>query len=151
MNRNLIETYAAGGQKLRHAVAGLSPAQLDTPYRPGGWTVRQVVHHLPDSHLHSYARFKFALAEHEPSIMAYDEAVWAEMLDAKTAPVEVSLALFDGLHRRLVMLLRSLSLSDLARTFRHPERGVVTLDENLALYAWHGRHHSVDLRAHLLP
>ena len=127
--------------KLRAAVEGLSPEQLDTPYRPGGWTVRQVVHHLPDSHLNSYTRFKLALTEDEPTIKPYYEDRWAELDDARNAPIEISLALLKSLHRRWVLLLRSLAPQDFARTFRHPELGVVSLDKNVSLYAWHGRHH----------
>ncbi len=122
-------------------MAGLSPEQLDTPYRPGGWTVRQVVHHVPDSHINSYIRFKLALTEPEPTIKPYDEALWAELADTPATPVEVSLTLLDSLHGRWVPLLRSLSGADFARQFRHPELGMVRLDGNLALYAWHGRHH----------
>jgi uncharacterized damage-inducible protein DinB len=128
-------------KNMRAAVTGLSDQQLDTPYRPGGWTVRQVVHHVPDSHLNSYLRFRLALTENEPTIKPYDEARWAELLDARTAPVELSLALLDSLHKRWVLLLRSLSAVDCCRKFRHPELGEVTLERNLALYAWHGRHH----------
>src|SRR5437660_992654 len=126
---------------LRAAVTGLSDQQLDTPYRPGGWTLRQVVHHVPDSHLNSYLRFRLALTENEPTIKPYNEARWAELVDARTAPVEISLALLDSLHKRWVLLLRSLSAADCSRKFRHPELGEVTLEKNLALYAWHGRHH----------
>jgi len=136
-----IDTIDETPSHLAAAIAGLTDTQLDTPYRPGGWTVRQVVHHLADSHMQAYARFKFALAENEPTIKAYDEAVWAEIADAKTAPVEISLALLENLHQRWVILLRSLSDSDLARTYRHPERGVVKLEENIGLCAWHGWHH----------
>jgi uncharacterized damage-inducible protein DinB len=127
--------------KLRAAVQGLSLEQLDTPYRPGGWTVRQVVHHLPDSHLNSYIRFKLALTEDEPTIKPYHEDKWAELDDARNAPIEISLALLESLHRRWVLLLRSLARQELARTFKHPELGVVSLDKNISLYAWHGRHH----------
>jgi uncharacterized damage-inducible protein DinB len=134
------EIADAPGQ-LRAAVEGLSAEQLDTPYRPGGWTVRQVVHHLPDSHVNSYVRFRLALTEPEPVIRAYDEARWAELGDARTAPVEVSLALLEALHERWVLLLRSLAPEDWQRTFRHPEIGLMTLERNAALYAWHGRHH----------
>lgn len=127
--------------RLRAAVAGLSDVQLDTPYRPGGWTVRQVVHHVPDSHLNSYVRFRLALTEKEPTIKPYDESQWAELADARMAPIEISLALLESLHARWTLLLRSLSSADFAREFRHPELGTVSLDKNLALYAWHGRHH----------
>jgi uncharacterized damage-inducible protein DinB len=128
--------------RLREAVAGLTDEQLDTPYRDGGWTVRQVIHHLADSHLNSYVRFRLALTEETPTIKAYDEAQWAELEDARRAPVEVSLALLESLHDRWVRLLRSLQPGDFARQFNHPERGPISLDANLALYAWHGRHHT---------
>ena len=139
--RQWIEEIAATPAALRAAVAGLSDTRLDTPYRPGGWTVRQVAHHLPDSHLNAYVRFKLALTEAEPTVKTYDEAAWAELADGRTAPVELSLALLDSLHRRWVLVLRSLSPGDFARTFRHPEWGTVTLDWYLQQYAWHGRHH----------
>lgn len=124
---------------------GLRDAQLDTPYREGGWTVRQVAHHVPDSHMNAYVRFRLALTEERPTIKTYEEARWAELADAKTAPVEVSLALLEPLHERWVRLLRSLSAGDLARTFTHPEHGVRTLEWMLFLYAWHGRHHTAHI------
>lgn len=127
--------------KLRAAVQGLSDAQLDTPYRPGGWTVRQVVHHVPDSHLNSYVRFKLALTEDAPTIKPYAEDRWAELADTQATPIEVSLTMLDSLHDRWVRLLRSLSPEQWKRTFRHPEMGPMTLEKTLALYAWHGRHH----------
>jgi uncharacterized damage-inducible protein DinB len=133
--------------RLRDAVNGLSERQLDQPYREGGWTVRQVVHHLPDSHMNSYIRFKLAVTEDEPLIKPYDEAQWAKLHDATTAAVEVSLALLEALHRRWVIFLRSLSEAQLSRTFRHPELGIISLDQNLALYAWHGRHHVAHITA----
>lgn len=126
---------------LRAAIKGLSDAQLDTPYRDGGWTVRQVVHHMPDSHMNSYVRFKLALTEDEPTIKTYAEDRWAELADTKATPVEVSLTLLETLHDRWVRLLRSLTLEDWKRTFRHPEHGPMTLEKALAMYAWHGRHH----------
>lgn len=126
---------------LRAAVSGLTDAQLDTPYRQGGWTVRQVVHHVPDSHMNSYVRFKLALTEDEPTIKPYAEDRWAELADTKLTPVKVSLTLLDSLHDRWVRLLRSLQPEDWERTFRHPELGAMTLEKTLALYAWHGRHH----------
>ena len=127
--------------RLRDAVKDLGPAQLDTPYRPGGWTVRQVVHHLPDSHMNSYVRFKLALTEEEPIIKPYFEDRWAELGDTKATPIEISLTLLESLHARWVALLRSLTPEQWKRSFRHPELGVMSLEKTLALYAWHGRHH----------
>jgi uncharacterized damage-inducible protein DinB len=145
--RRYIDEIEQTPKNMRAAVTGLSDQQLDTPYRPGGWTVRQVVHHVPDSHLNSYLRFRLALTEDEPTIKPYDEARWAELTDARTAPVELSLALLDSLHKRWVLLLRSLAAADCSRKFRHPELGEVTLEKNLALYAWHGRHHVAHITA----
>jgi uncharacterized damage-inducible protein DinB len=125
---------------LRAAVADLSPEQLDTPYRSGGWTVRQVVHHLPDSHLNAYTRFKLALTEDVPTIRTYDEAAWAELPDA-TGHVEPSLQLMDALHDRWVYLLEGLDDTAWKRSLQHPEVGELGMDDLLALYAWHGRHH----------
>jgi uncharacterized damage-inducible protein DinB len=136
-----LDDIARTPANLRVAIKGLSEAQLDTPYRPGGWTVRQVIHHVPDSHLNSYVRFKLALTEDEPTIKPYAEDRWAELADTKTTPIEVSLTLLEALHDRWVRLLRSLSAEDWKRTFRHPELGAMTLEKTLALYAWHGRHH----------
>lgn len=126
---------------LRAAVTGLSEQQLATPYRPGGWTVRQVVHHVPDSHMNAYVRFKLALTEEEPTIKPYAEDRWAVLADSQSTPIEVSLMLLEALHTRWMRLLGSLAASDWKRTFRHPELGVVSLEKNLALYAWHGGHH----------
>ena len=139
--RAFLEQIAATPANLRAAIKGLSDAQLDTPYRDGGWTVRQVVHHVPDSHLNSYVRFKLALTEDEPTIKTYEEGRWAELPDSKTTPIEVSLTLLDSLHDRWVRLLGSLGDKEWKRTFRHPELGPMTLEKTLALYAWHGRHH----------
>ena len=139
--RRAIDEVAEAPARLRAAVEGLSPEQLDTPYRPGGWTVRQVVHHIPDSHLNSYCRFKLALTEDEPTIKAYHEDRWAELEDSRTTPIEVSLAMLESLHKRWVLLMKSLSPADFARTFRHPEIGLVSLAKNVCLYGWHGRHH----------
>jgi hypothetical protein len=137
-----IAEIATAPGALRAAVTGLSPTQLDTPYREQGWTVRQVVHHLPDSHLNAYARIKLALTEDEPVIKPYDEARWAELPDVRATPVETSLTLLECLHRRWVLLLRDLRPADFARRFRHPEQGrAIGLDEAVAMYAWHGRHH----------
>ena len=123
------------------AVTGLTEAQLDTPYRPGGWTVRQVVHHFADSHMNAYARFRLALTEDEPTIKPYNEKLWAELSDASTAPVDLSLTLLDTLHQRWVLLLRAMKPEDFSRTLKHPELGRVTLEKYLAMYAWHGKHH----------
>lgn len=136
-----IDEIAEAPAKLRAAVEALSPDQLDTPYRPEGWTVRQVVHHVPDSHLNSYCRFKLALTEDEPTIKSYHEDRWAELDEARTAPVEVSLTLLESLHKRWVLMLKALAPSDFDRTFRHPELGLVSLAKNVCLYGWHGRHH----------
>ena len=137
-----IGEIAATPGALRAAITDLTPAQLDTPYRDQGWTIRQVVHHVPDSHLNAYTRMKLALTEDEPVIKPYEEARWAELPDVLVTPVETSLALLEALHRRWVLLLRSLGPTELARRFRHPEHGrTIGLDEMLALYAWHGQHH----------
>jgi hypothetical protein len=136
-----IDDIAQAPANLRNAVEGLSQGQLDTPYRDGGWTVRQVLHHVPDSHLNAYVRYKLALTEDEPAIKPYAEDRWALLADTRATPVEVSLTLLDSLHNRWVRLLRSLQPPDWKRTFRHPELGLVSLEKNLALYAWHGRHH----------
>ena len=145
--RPLIDAIADTPARLASAVANLSPAQLDTPYRPGGWTVREVVHHVPDSHLNSYIRFKLALTEDEPTIKPYDEARWAQLADTKTTPVETSLALLENLHARWVVLLESLTPAEWERTFKHPEMGPMSLNQNLALYAWHGKHHVAHITA----
>ena len=137
----LIGEIAEAPARLRAAVQGLSPQQLDTPYRPEGWTVRQVVHHVPDSHMNAYIRFKLALTEPEPTIKPYEQQLWAELADTRQTPIETSLTLLDCLHQRWVILLKSIANGDWQRTFRHPEMGIVRLDTNLALYAWHGRHH----------
>jgi DinB superfamily len=141
----LIEEIAIAPARLRDAVRGLNETQLDTPYRPGGWTVRQTVHHIADSHMNSFMRWRLALTEPEPAIRAYDQAAWGELADSRVAPVELSLHLVENLHARWVVLLKTLSDADLARSFRHPELGVVRLDTNLALYAWHGRHHTAHI------
>jgi hypothetical protein len=127
--------------RLRAAVKGLSDKQLDTPYRQGGWTVRQVVHHVPDSHLNSYVRFKLALTEDEPTIRPYMEHLWAELPEAKTAPVELSLVLLESLHKRWMLMLRAITPADWKRTYQHPGMGVMSLEKTLASYSWHGRHH----------
>lgn len=127
---------------LRTAVAGLSDEQLDTRYRPDGWTIRQVVHHLADGHLNSYTRFRLALTEDTPTIKPFDETAWAELPDAKSGPIEPSLKLLEGLHQRWVLLFRSLSDEDFKRAYRHPDRRELTiLDATLGYFAWHSRHH----------
>ena len=138
--KQAIDEIASTPAKMRAAVKGLSDAQLDTPYRPGGWSVRQVVHHVPDSHMNSFIRFRLALTEDSPTIKPYDEARWAELADARL-PIEPSLRLLEALHERWVPLLHSLAPTDWKRTFRHPELGLVSLENNAALYAWHSRHH----------
>jgi uncharacterized damage-inducible protein DinB len=137
----LVDQIAALPAELRSAVTTLDDTQLGTPYREGGWTVRQVVHHVPDSHVNAYTRFKLALTEDVPTIKTYEEAQWAELPEARSAPIGVSLALLDALHQRWVLLLRVLAPAQFARAFRHPDLGVMTLDQQIALYAWHGRHH----------
>lgn len=136
-----ISKIAATPKHLREAVAGLSQQQFDTPYRPGGWSVRQVVHHVPDSHMNAYVRFKLGLTENEPTIKPYEEALWANLQDSRDTPLEVSLTLLEALHHRWDVLLRSMRPEDFARRLRHPERGTMTLDDMLGLYAWHGWHH----------
>jgi len=143
-----IDEVAAAPAALRAAVDGLGAAELATPYREGGWTLRQVVHHVPDSHLNAYVRFRLALTEDTPTVKPYDESAWAELADARTAPPELSLALLESLHGRWVILLRSLEPTDLARAYRHPEHGgTTTLAQTLGLYAWHGRHHTAQVTA----
>ena len=136
-----IETIAAAPRAMREAVRGLDDAQLDTPYRPEGWTVRQVVHHVPDSHMNAYTRTKLALTETAPTIKPYDESAWATLEDSRSTPIETSLTLLEMLHDRWVRILRSMNAADFARTLNHPENGVMSLDQLLALYDWHGRHH----------
>ena len=137
-----IDRIAACPTHLRAAVTGLTPAQLDTPYRDGGWTVRQVVHHLPESHMNSYTRIKLALTEDEPTIRPYDEAAWGELADARSGEIEPSLRLLEALHARWVPVLRALGPAQLARRFHHPElEGALDLATQVALYAWHGDHH----------
>jgi uncharacterized damage-inducible protein DinB len=140
-----IEQIDAAPRLLRQAFAGLSDVQVDTSYREGGWTLRQVAHHVPESHMNSYIRFKLALTEETPTIKPYYEDRWAELADAHTAAVELSLALMDALHARWVLVLRALGDPEWKRTFRHPELGVMTLERTLALYAWHGRHHTAQI------
>jgi uncharacterized damage-inducible protein DinB len=133
--------------RLRAAVLGLSDQQVDTPYRERGWTVRQVVHHVPESHMNSYIRFKLALTEEAPTIRPYMEDRWAKLPDATTAPVELSLVLLESLHKRWMLVLRAMKPEEWKRTFRHPEIGLMTLEKALALYSWHGRHHVAHVAA----
>jgi uncharacterized damage-inducible protein DinB len=140
-----IDDIAVTPAKVRAAVAGLSEAQLDTPYREGGWTVRQVVHHIADSHMNAYVRCRLALTETQPTIQPYEEGAWANLEDARSAPVEVSLELIEPLHERWVRLLRSMKTEQYARTMLHPEHGVKNLDWLLFLYSWHGKHHTAHI------
>lgn len=139
-----IETLRQLPEHLRSAVKGLNDAQLDTPYREGGWTVRQLIHHIADSHLNCYVRFKLALTEDWPTIKPYDEAAWAELSDSNQ-PIEVSLVLVTALHERWVALLESMSDEDFRKGFNHPERGRQNLATTLALYDWHSRHHTAHI------
>lgn len=137
-----VEQIAEAPGKLRDALIGLDDEQLDTPYREGGWTVRQLAHHVADSHMNAYVRWKLALTETGPTIKPYEEKSWAELLDAKSMPVSVSLQLMRALHERWVTLIRGMKEEDFARTFKHPEHaGTQTVEWMLFLYAWHGRHH----------
>ena len=140
-----IEDIAAAPALFRKAVARLRDAQLDTTYRDGGWAVRQVIHHMADSHLHNLVRFRMAPTEDEPAITGYDPAKWAELSDAKMGPVDVSLGLLDAIHARWLLLLKSMAPADFARTFRRPDGQVVTLDRALQTYAWHGKHHAAQI------
>jgi len=143
----LITDIAQTPLLLRQAIQGLSAAQIETPYREGGWTVRQVVHHVPESHMNAYIRFKLALTEDEPTIKPYMEDRWAKLGDVPQTSLEVSLSLLDALHERWVILLKSLQAPDWKRQFRHPELGAMPLEKNLALYSWHGRHHVAHITA----
>jgi uncharacterized damage-inducible protein DinB len=131
---------------IRQMVEPLSDAQLDTPYRAGGWTVRQVVHHVPDSHMNAYVRMKLAVTENQPAAKTYEENLWAELPEAKSAPVAMSLDLLDALHRRWLAFLRALPEPDFRKTFSHPQWGMVSIDDALGMYAWHCRHHTEHIR-----
>ncbi|MGH9254223.1 MAG: YfiT family bacillithiol transferase [Vicinamibacterales bacterium] len=146
MREPAITIIADLPSRLRAAVAGLSGVQLDTPYRPNGWTVRQVVHHVADSHVNAYIRTKLGLTEQEPTIKPYDQELWAPLADSRL-PVDLSLMILDGVHARWAVLWRSLSPDQFARIFHHPEIGVVTLDSQLQMYAWHSRHHVAHITA----
>ena len=136
----MIRTIADTPKNLADALKGLTDKQLDTPYRPGGWTVRQVVHHLPDSHMNAFIRMKMALTADAPSVTAYDEDEWAKLADAQM-PIAPSVALLTGLHERWTTLLEAMKADDFQRTVTHPEHGAITVDFLLALYSWHGPHH----------
>lgn len=141
----LIAIVEGAPARFREAVKGLDDAQLDTPYRPGGWTVRQTVHHVAESHMQAFARFRWALTEDNPAVKAYDEAKWAELHDSKALPVEISLTLLDPLHVRWVDLLRSMTDAEYGRTMEHSQLGPLRLDRVLGLYAWHTRHHAAHI------
>jgi len=140
-----IEEIASTPAKMRAAVKGLSEAQLDTPYRDGGWTVRQVVHHVPDSHLNAYVRLKLALTEDKPTIKPYDQEAWSKLADSKSTPIEISLMLLTAVHDRWDRIWRSLKTEDFARTFVHPEHGERSVDWLLFIYEWHGKHHTAHI------
>jgi hypothetical protein len=142
----IIEALPA---RLRSLVSGLNDVQLDTPYRPGGWTIRQVVHHVADSHLNAYLRMKLAATEDRPTVKTYHEELWAELPEAKSAPVEMSLALIDALHRRMLAFLRALPTETRRRAFQHAEWGTVTIEESVTMYSWHCRHHSAHIEGAL--
>jgi uncharacterized damage-inducible protein DinB len=143
---DLIGAIRAHPAEMRAAVAGLNDAQLDTPYRDGGWTVRQVVHHVVDSHTNAYVRFKLAITEEKPTVRPYQEKLWAELPDARTLPVESSLAILDGLHARWAAFLDQLAPADFQRPLHHPEMGEMTVDALLELYGWHGAHHVAHIK-----
>jgi hypothetical protein len=146
--RAMIDEIAAAPMHLREAVRGLSETQLDTPYREGGWTLRQVVHHLPDSHVNAYCRLKLALTEEGPAIRPYDETAWAATAEVGITPIETSLTMLEALHVRWTFLLRALGEEDFKRPFRHPEHaGTQSVDGLVAMYAWHGRHHVAHITA----
>jgi uncharacterized damage-inducible protein DinB len=143
-----IDAIAVLPAELRAALAGLDDSQLDTPYRDGGWTVRQLAHHVPDSHMNAYVRHKLTITEERPTIRAYDEKVWAEQPEARTAPIEISLRLLEGLHARWAAFLRTLPFDAFAREFFHPEANrTMRLDWSVGMYAWHGRHHTAHVLA----
>ena len=142
-----LQVIAETPGEVRRVVQGLTEEQLDTRYRPGGWTVRQVVHHYADDHMNSYIRFKLALTEEAPMIKPYEEPLWAELPEARLGPIEPSLNLLAALHQRWIQAWRAMADADWRRTFQHPKRGPVTLEQLAALYAWHGKHHVAQIRA----
>lgn len=145
LRQDAIQKIAETPSKIRAAVAGLSQSQLDTPYREGGWTVRQVVHHVPDSHMNAYVRLKLALTEDKPTIKPYAEDRWAQLADTASTPIATSLTLLDTVHERFVILLRSLSDSDFSKKLIHPDHGERDLNWLAFLYAWHGPHHTAHI------
>lgn len=142
-----IESVAATPERFKKAVTGLNDNQLNTPYRPGGWTVRQTIHHVADSHMNAFIRMRLGVTEVEPTVKPYDEKMWAELIDSRTAPVDDSLTIIDSVHHRWVMMMRGMREIDFMRSIVHPENGKMTLDDVLALYEWHGRHHSGHITA----
>jgi uncharacterized damage-inducible protein DinB len=149
VRKSLIELLERTPTVFRFLVESLSESQLERPYRAGGWTIRQVVHHMPDSHMNAFIRMKLALTETTPIIKTYEEARWAELPDVRATPVGVSLSLLEALHERWVALLRGLSEDDFRKTFAHPKLGPMSIDDTLALYAWHGRHHAAHIEVAL--
>ncbi len=147
IRRQSIAAIREAPSALRAAVRGLTDAQLNTPYREGGWTVRQVIHHVPESHMNAFTRFKLALTEDNPTIKAYNEDAWARLGDIERTPVDTSLALLDALHQRWVTLLEAMTPGDFARPLTHPVNGPTTLDRMLQMYAWHGHHHVAHVTA----
>lgn len=144
---NRVDSLAKAPASLCVAVADLSPAQLDSAHRPGGWTVRQIVHHLADSHLIAYTRIRIALTEPQVAVMGFEPGEWAELADARTGPVHTSLALFQAAHERLDFLLRAIPESDFARRIEHPYLGAMSVDAMIDTYAWHARHHTTQISA----
>jgi len=142
----LLKTIEDTPARIRRLVGGLGDADLERPYRPGGWTIRQVVHHVPDSHMNAYIRMKLAVTEDTPAIRTYEEQLWAELPEAKSGPVAMSLALLDALHVRWMAFLRALPESGFRKTFQHPQWGRVTIDEAIVMYEWHCRHHAAHVR-----
>lgn len=143
-----IDALELAPAALREAVRDLTEGQLDSPYRPGGWTIRQVAHHLPDSHLNAYVRLKCALTEDRPTIKPYDEVAWADLEDSRTTPVAVSLSLLESVHDRMVRVLRAMTEAQFQRRYVHPDSGEHTLDHLLGMYAWHGAHHVAHVKAY---
>jgi uncharacterized damage-inducible protein DinB len=141
LRKKYIKELEEAPSQLRNAVNGLSEAELNTQYRKGGWTIRQVVHHIADGHMNYYIRFKLAATDDEPTIVTYNEARWADLFDGKNADINLSLSLLDVLHKRWIMFLNSLDESQFAKSFRHPDLGLISIDQALALYVWHVQHH----------